>query len=237
MCPEQNLFSALCDGEVPSPWRERLEQHLQTCTACAQRMHKWRALGSVLRQPVPELTGERLEASFASLVEKRQDALQRGLGTAQRRREVKRWLGTSIKVPLPALAAALFVAVFIPSFFAVRTSAGSRYGVESNTLGQGMLQETQVYSSPVYSPDLSYQTITGRLIRPANNVLTSETRLFRLVQLAEQYAENYTAAETSYQSDPEIIIIRLPSPAGLLDSGERVISTLATMSADTSPIR
>jgi len=232
MCPEQNLFSALCDGEVPSPWRERLEQHLLTCPTCAKRIQRWRAIGSVLRQPVPDLTDERLERSFTTLLEKRQDAKLRGSGRAQWRLDVARWLGTSVKVPLPALAAALFVTVFIPSFLAIRFSAESRYSAESNTFTQGMVQETRMFASPVYSPNLSYHAITGRLMRPDTNVLTSETRLFRLVQLAEQYAESYSGAESVYHSNSEILINRLPTPSGLLDSGELVVSILATMSAD-----
>lgn len=35
MCPDRELLSAWSDGEVPSPWRETIERHLETCAACS----------------------------------------------------------------------------------------------------------------------------------------------------------------------------------------------------------
>lgn len=36
MCPDRELLSAWTDGEVPSPWRETIERHLETCATCSQ---------------------------------------------------------------------------------------------------------------------------------------------------------------------------------------------------------
>ena len=35
MCPDRGLLSAYVDGEVPSPWKERLAAHLSECPSCA----------------------------------------------------------------------------------------------------------------------------------------------------------------------------------------------------------
>ncbi len=35
MCPDRELLSAWTDGEVPSPWRETIERHIETCTTCS----------------------------------------------------------------------------------------------------------------------------------------------------------------------------------------------------------
>jgi negative regulator of sigma E activity len=48
MCPEPGLISAYVDGEVPSPWKERLAAHIASCPECAARLGKYRALGSAL---------------------------------------------------------------------------------------------------------------------------------------------------------------------------------------------
>jgi len=36
MCPDHELISAWIDGEVPSPWRETIERHIETCATCSQ---------------------------------------------------------------------------------------------------------------------------------------------------------------------------------------------------------
>ena len=49
MCPDRDLVSAYVDGEVPSPWRERLEEHLASCPNCAALAASYAALGERLR--------------------------------------------------------------------------------------------------------------------------------------------------------------------------------------------
>ncbi len=49
MCPDRELLSAWTDGEVPSPWRETIERHIETCPTCSQAvasMHRTRSLFS-----------------------------------------------------------------------------------------------------------------------------------------------------------------------------------------------
>jgi anti-sigma factor RsiW len=54
MCPDKELLSAYCDGEVPSPWKEKIDSHVRECSACARVLARYRSLGRVLRDaPVP----------------------------------------------------------------------------------------------------------------------------------------------------------------------------------------
>lgn len=49
MCPDRELVSAWADGEVPSPWRETIKRHVETCATCSQvvaTMNRTRALFS-----------------------------------------------------------------------------------------------------------------------------------------------------------------------------------------------
>jgi anti-sigma factor RsiW len=34
MCPEKQFLSVYFDGELPSPWKERMEQHIEICSEC-----------------------------------------------------------------------------------------------------------------------------------------------------------------------------------------------------------
>ncbi len=82
MCPDLDLLSAFVDGEVPSPWKERIEAHIKSCASCAAKVEEYRKLdaflveerrgfdsmaatdrvrnrlGSLLDQPVPGLAGK-----------------------------------------------------------------------------------------------------------------------------------------------------------------------------------
>lgn len=49
MCPDRDLVSAYVDGEVPSPWRERLEEHLASCANCSAIVSGYSGLGARLR--------------------------------------------------------------------------------------------------------------------------------------------------------------------------------------------
>lgn len=44
MCPDPGLISSWVDGEVPSPWKERLQSHLEVCPSCAAKAAAYRGL-------------------------------------------------------------------------------------------------------------------------------------------------------------------------------------------------
>lgn len=48
MCPEPGLVSAWVDGEVPSPWKERISAHVASCPDCAARVARYRKLSGLL---------------------------------------------------------------------------------------------------------------------------------------------------------------------------------------------
>ena len=50
MCPDESLLSAYIDGEVPSPWKEKLESHVVECPKCAVRVSEFRKLDARLQQ-------------------------------------------------------------------------------------------------------------------------------------------------------------------------------------------
>jgi hypothetical protein len=114
MCPDRQLISVYLDGELPSPWKEKMESHLAGCPRCGRLLESYRHLS--LSEPAPAhdnaLAGarervwhklEKLGAGQAEPAEERGGRLKRGFPA---RRGL--W-GRSVQVPLPAAVAAVLL--------------------------------------------------------------------------------------------------------------------------------
>ncbi|OQY34006.1 MAG: hypothetical protein B6241_05865 [Spirochaetaceae bacterium 4572_59] len=53
MCPDSKLLSAFYDGEVGSPWKERIEEHLLSCENCRSLIKTYKEQSHIL-QSAPE---------------------------------------------------------------------------------------------------------------------------------------------------------------------------------------
>ncbi|UCF96756.1 MAG: zf-HC2 domain-containing protein [Spirochaetaceae bacterium] len=98
-CPNPDLLSAYFDGEIQSPWAERIREHIDTCERCQKAVVKLEDLRRILladQEPAAEdslhRTRERLQSSL-SVRQWRKPPLWRA----------------RISVPLPAVAAILLV--------------------------------------------------------------------------------------------------------------------------------
>jgi anti-sigma factor RsiW len=113
MCPDRQILSVYFDGELPSPWKEKMEAHLASCSECRGRLEKYRLLTKTLscREGAQEDSKKPLvEAS----IEAAKDRIWRNLSGLEmekwgERRKETLWR-RSVPVPLPAAAAA---AIFI----------------------------------------------------------------------------------------------------------------------------
>lgn len=103
-CPDKDLYSVYIDGELSSPWKEKLESHLKNCSKCKAILDSYIKIKNRLRNTeIPELD---IEKSFLKLCKKRKHKSPKAPTS---------WFYKSVKVPLPALvAAALFLFVFTP---------------------------------------------------------------------------------------------------------------------------
>ncbi|MDR2185556.1 MAG: zf-HC2 domain-containing protein [Treponema sp.] len=102
MCPDRQILSVYHDGELPSPWKEKMEAHLELCPECRARLDRYRTLFRNLRAK---------ENSPEALVLK--ERIWRGLNEKIRSpglRPRRFWIRT-VPVPLPAAAAAVLVFV------------------------------------------------------------------------------------------------------------------------------
>jgi anti-sigma factor RsiW len=116
VCPDRDLLSAHADGEVPSPWRERLEEHIASCADCASVMAGYAELSAGLR-----LGADPLEAAALARGRERLDALLAEMPVrSEPRLSAPRFgLGRAISLPLPFAAAAAFLVLLLGGATAV----------------------------------------------------------------------------------------------------------------------
>ena len=58
MCPDPQLLSVYCDGELPSPWKEKMENHLAQCQECRNRLENYRLLSGAGRDKTASAAAE-----------------------------------------------------------------------------------------------------------------------------------------------------------------------------------
>lgn len=124
-CPDTSLYSAYVDGEVPSPWKEKIEAHLATCEQCRAVERRYRALHNAMQKigdEAPLATDEFLESSFKKLSPRWEIAAKKA--AAERASERTAFSRKHTALHYVAIAAVLLVVAFVPSFFAVRVTEG-----------------------------------------------------------------------------------------------------------------
>jgi len=115
MCPDRQIISLYFDGELPSPWKEKLETHLESCSECRAVFTEYTRLGDNLRQ----FPADTVQAAQDRVWEKLA-AAKPETGPApeispviQRYRPARRIWSRSISLPLPAAAAAAVVIIVL----------------------------------------------------------------------------------------------------------------------------
>ncbi|MDR0411633.1 MAG: zf-HC2 domain-containing protein [Treponema sp.] len=109
MCPEQQLLSVYFDGELPSPWEEKMETHVASCAKCASRLAKFSVCSEGLRK----------EDGKPSYEEEAKERVLRNLAPYFERCKPAFW-SRSISLSLPTVAAAAAVFIFVFVFALVR---------------------------------------------------------------------------------------------------------------------
>ena len=111
-CPDRQLLSVYFDGELPSPWKEKMEAHIAACPACARRLDAYRRLSldkaaaAAGLEPARERVWQKLQA-----VTDRQRMGADAYPAAAKPRIIRRgavWR-RRVSIPLPAAAAAVIL--------------------------------------------------------------------------------------------------------------------------------
>ena len=132
MCPDRDLVSAYIDGEVPSPWKERLEEHFASCTECAALATRYRELGQALCAQGAEAAAlvaakERGRVRLDGLLSSAPEGSSGGLRhAAAQLHAVPRLRNRTISLPIPIAAAAAILVLLLggtTAALALRTNA------------------------------------------------------------------------------------------------------------------
>ena len=221
-CPDTSLYSAYVDGEVPSPWKEKLEAHLATCESCRAVERRYRALHSAMRQigeAEPSVTDEFLASSFRKLSPRWELAAEKAIAE----RAAAPAASGRKYAPLHyfAVAAMFLVVAFVPAFFVARAMQARPEGAPP--VAQGPDDSMTFAASqggaarPRHpAPDTVYIT-AGDAKSSGDFTLIDQARMFA------QDKEVFSAHGNGY------VIIRLPEmvrfdgepPEGQRDSLER----------------
>ena len=112
MCPDRQILSLYFDGELPSPWKEKMDAHLVSCGKCQSHLAQYHRLKEILE-------GDRIEASG----ELKNRVWDRTMGKPARRFSPLRWnkvlWNRSVSLPFPAAVAAATVFIII-AFLAIQ---------------------------------------------------------------------------------------------------------------------
>ena len=116
------MISLYLDGEIPSPWKEKMEAHLESCTECQALLFRYKKLQVQLVkapsesvQAVQERVWNRLGIEQAET-----GAIDRRSGVMRQWTRPALW-SRRVTVPLPAIAAAaVLVAVFLFALLSTR---------------------------------------------------------------------------------------------------------------------
>jgi len=97
MCPDRQIISIYFDNELDSPWKEKLENHLEECPSCRKHLEAYK------------FTRQRLAETPANMEQAMERIWENTNFTAKPRRipaTVRRFWNGSITIPVPVAAAA-----------------------------------------------------------------------------------------------------------------------------------
>ncbi|MCL2758944.1 MAG: zf-HC2 domain-containing protein [Treponema sp.] len=106
MCPEPQLLSIYVDGELPSPWNDKMESHLSDCAACREKFENFKRIHDLLKKDAIQDKQEEIK-----------DRIWRNMETRQRFRPHPAMMRRRLSIPLPAAAAAAVILVLLTMLF------------------------------------------------------------------------------------------------------------------------
>lgn len=102
MCPDDQILSAYYDGEVPAPWDGKIEEHLNQCSDCRQKIEMFNSITLNLKNPESVLNREMARSLDRVYNRIQEDSLRYHPHLWQRK----------VRIPVPFLAAAAAIALF-----------------------------------------------------------------------------------------------------------------------------
>lgn len=108
MCPDRQLISLYKDGELPSPWKEKLEAHVGTCPDCANTLKAYSQVSAFLQSEY--IKAEHIEAAQRTVWKNLSHTLPQVAPSG-----TKHQWKHPVVIPLPAAIAALVLVALMAS--------------------------------------------------------------------------------------------------------------------------
>ncbi|MDR2729721.1 MAG: zf-HC2 domain-containing protein [Treponema sp.] len=146
MCPDTQLLSIYIDGELPSPWKEKLETHLQQCSSCSKKLFGYRQLRETVRND-PEFASieearDKIWLNLSShfkVPDNREYPGSRNSGSFtfnrfNRAKMSRPFWQNHVSIPLPAAAAAVILLLFAVFWLRGESKAGLKPDANSSVV-------------------------------------------------------------------------------------------------------
>jgi len=196
MCPDPQLLSIYVDGELPSPWKEKMENHFSQCSECEEKLENLKRLhelfkkdNSARRTIVDKDAEDSTAEQELQFIEEEKSKVWRNLESRRRFKNNARLWQRRLSIPLPAAAAAAAVVVVV------------------------LVAMFMLRSGPVKNNGFAQQQET------ANFILAAEDEYPALLPTADLSSIlQYLAPEGT-----DVIILRLPESKNFSRTGEPAI--------------
>jgi len=110
MCPDPQLLSIYVDGELPSPWNEKMDAHLRECSACREKFENFKKIREMFGKDAS--AGKINEADIQASKEK----IWRNIEAKRRFTPYPRIWRRRISISIPAAAAAAIIIALVAIF-------------------------------------------------------------------------------------------------------------------------
>jgi len=138
MCPDPQLLSTYIDGELPSPWKEKLEAHLEQCSECAEKLEVFRQQRLIFKE-----AGASSEETAS--METARERVWHNIESRRRMSRYRLW-SRRLSIPLPAAAAAAVVVALL-AILLFRASPDRNNGLASQPVDPAVSRASFVLAS------------------------------------------------------------------------------------------
>ena len=110
MCPDSQILSVYLDGELPSPWKEKMETHFLQCSVCREKLESLKRLQELI-------ASAQHPGAEKPRVEEARNRVWQKLESERRFRSGAGLLRRRLSVPLPAAAAAAVIIALLATLW------------------------------------------------------------------------------------------------------------------------
>jgi anti-sigma factor RsiW len=110
MCPDPQLLSIYADGELPSPWKEKMDAHLKECPVCREKFENFKKIRELFNK---DASAKKINESDIQLSKEK---IWRNIEARRRFMPHPGILRRRISLSIPAAAAAAVIIALITMF-------------------------------------------------------------------------------------------------------------------------